>query len=142
MARRGEVLIAVMNSQVDLAIAREQHWYRIPVVQSEKLKQQGYWLPVWLAFYQTKVFGPEAYSVNYYASVRQICEVYRWELFPDQPRNDKSKQCYSRLELSPLEKLSQPIVSLRLRRITFMPTTWNQFKTARAIEELLVHSSA
>jgi hypothetical protein len=141
MARRGEVLIAVMNSQVDLAIAREQHWYRIPVVQSEKLKQQGYWLPVWLAFYQTKVFGPEAYSVNYYASVRQICEVYRWELFPDQPRDDKSEQRYSRLELSPLEKLSQPIVSLRLRRITFMPTTWEQFTTARAIEELLTHSS-
>ncbi len=141
MARRGEVLIAVINNQVDLAIAREQHWYRIPVAQSEKLKQQGYWSPVWLAFYQTKVFGTEAYSVNYYASVRQSCEVYRWELFPDQPRDDKSEQRYSKLELSPLEKLAQPIVSQRLRRITFIPTTWEQFQAASAIEELLTHLS-
>lgn len=36
MARRGEVLIAVINNQVDLVIAREQHWYRIPVAQSKK----------------------------------------------------------------------------------------------------------
>jgi hypothetical protein len=141
MARRGEVLIAVMSSQVDLAIAREQRWYRIPVVQSEKLKQQGYWSPVWLAFYQTKVFSTEAYRVNYYASVRQISEVCRWELFPDQPRDAKSEQRYSKLELLPLETLAPPIVSQRLRRITFIPTTWEQFTTAKAIEELLVHSS-
>lgn len=142
MARRGEVLIAVMNNQADLAIAREQHWYRIPVTQSEKLKQQGYWSPKWLAFYQTKVFGTEAYCVNYYASVRRICEVYRWELFPDQPRDDKSEQRYRKLELSPLERLAHPIVSQRLRRITFIPTTWEQFQAASAIEELLTHSSA
>ncbi|XHX76739.1 MAG: hypothetical protein RBJ76_20200 [Stenomitos frigidus ULC029] len=142
MACRGEVLIAVINNQADLAIAREQHWYRIPVAQTEKLKQQGYWSPKWLAFYQTKVFDTEAYCVNYYASVRQICEVYRWELFPDQPRDTKSEQRYSKLELSPLERLTEPIASSRLRRITFIPTTWNQFKAARAIEELVTHFSA
>jgi len=117
MARRGEVLIAVINNQVDLVIAREQHWYRIPIAQSKKLKQQGYWLPKWLGFYQTKVFDPEAYNVNYYASVRRICEVYRWELFPDQPRDDRSEQRYSKLELSPLE-------------------TWEQFQAASTLEEL------
>jgi hypothetical protein len=136
MARRGEVLIAVINNQVDLVIAREQHWYRIPVAQSKKLKQQGYWLPKWLGFYQTKVFGPEAYNVNYYASVRRICEVYRWELFPAQPRDDRSEQRYSKLELSPLERLAQPIISQRLRRITFIPTTWEQFQAASTLEEL------
>lgn len=85
MTRRGDVLVAVMNSSADLAIARSQHWYRMPIVQAEKLKQQGYWSPQWLAFYQTKVFGAEAYAIHYYAQVQQICEVYRWELFPDQP---------------------------------------------------------
>ena len=73
--------------------------------------------------------------------MRQISEVCRWELFPDQPRDAKSEQRYSKLELLPLEKLAPPIVSQRLRRITFIPTTWEQFTTAKAIEELLVHSS-
>jgi hypothetical protein len=142
MTRRGEVLIAVINSQIDLEIARSQHWYRIPVAQAEKLKQQGYWFPQWLAFYQTKVFGEEAYAVNYYAYVDRICEVYRWELFPAQPKDAGSEQRYCKLELSPLKTLPQSIVSQRFRRTTFIPTTWEQFQTARTIEELLIYKSA
>lgn len=139
MTHRGEVLIAVMNSWVDWDIVRSQCWYRIPTIQVEKLKQQGYWSPQWLAFYQTKVFGTEAYAIQYYARVNQIGEVYRWELFPDQPRNAKSEQRYYKLELSPLETLPQPIGSQRLRRIAFIATTWEQFTTARAIEDLLTY---
>jgi hypothetical protein len=30
-SRRGEVLVAIMNDPTDFAIARERHWYRIPV---------------------------------------------------------------------------------------------------------------
>jgi len=142
MTRRGEVLIAVINSQKDFELARSQCWYRMPIAQVEKLKQQGYWFPQWLAFYQTKVFGTEAYAVNYYARVNQSREVYRWEFFPDQPRDAKSEQRYCKLELSSLERLPQPIVSQRFRRVTFIPTTWEQFKTARTIEELLAHDNS
>jgi len=28
---QGEVLVAIMNNLLDFAIARDQHWYRIPV---------------------------------------------------------------------------------------------------------------
>jgi len=139
MTCRGEVLVAVINNPVDWAIAREQHWYRIPIVQAEQLKQQGCWLPKWLAFYQTNVFETEAHSIHYYAQVNQIDNVYRWELFPEQPRDAKSTQRYCKLSLSSLEKRPQPIVSQRLRRIAFIPTTWEKFTTARAIEELLKH---
>lgn len=142
MTRRGDVLVAVINSPLDLEIAQSQHWYRIPIAQAEKLKQQDCWAPQWLAFYQTKVFGTEGYAVNYYARVRQIHTVYRWELFPEQPRDAKSEQRYCKLELSPLEKLPQPIVSQRLRRITFIATTWEQFRAASTIEALLTHISA
>lgn len=139
MTYRGEVLVAVMNSPSDWAIAHSQHWYRIPIAQAETLKQQGCWSPQWLAFYQTKVFGAEAYAINYYARVNQICEVCRWELFPEQPRDAKSTQRYCKLELSPLERLTQPIVSQRLRRVAFIATTWEQFQTATAIEALLTY---
>lgn len=139
MTHRGEVLVAVINCPIDLELARSQHWYRIPIAQAEKLKQCGYWSPQGLAFYQTKVFGADAYAVNYYAHVHRIHEVYRWELFPEQPRDAKSEQRYCKLELSPLQKLPQPIVSQRLRRIAFIATTWAQFRTASAIEELLLY---
>ncbi|MBW4473432.1 MAG: hypothetical protein KME45_24110 [Stenomitos rutilans HA7619-LM2] len=139
MTHRGEVLVVVMNNPSDWAIACFQHWYRIPIAPVETLKQQGYWPPRWLAFYQTKVFGAEAYAINYYAHVNQIREAYHWELFPDNPREAKSEHRYCKLELSPLEPLPQPIVSQRLRRVSFIATTWEQFQTATSVEALLSH---
>ena len=139
MTQRGEVLIAVMNSLADWEIACTQHWYRIPLAQVEKLKQQDYWPPQWLAFYQTKVFGAEAYAIRYYAQVNQCGEVCRWELFPDEPRGVRSEERYCKLGWSVLETLPHPIASQRLRRVTFIATTWEQFKAAKAIESLLTY---
>ncbi len=133
----GEVLIAVMNRLADMAIAREQHWYRIPISQAEKLKQQKQWAPRWLAFYQTKVFGDAAYTVTYYAEVMAIREVERRQLFPMESEDANSQKRYCKLELSPLMQRSQPIVSQRLRRIAFIPTTWEKFRQAQEISELL-----
>ncbi len=86
MPRRGEVLVAIMNSQQDMEIAREQHWYRIPIASAKKYLKTC-WAPEWLAFYQTRVFKQEAYQINYYAQVVQIQEVGRDVLFPDEPPN-------------------------------------------------------
>jgi hypothetical protein len=135
MSRQGEVLVAILNNQRDLKIAREQHWYRIPVKSVEKfLKAQ--WSPEWLAFYQTKVFGSEAYAIHYYAHVSNIRKVYRWELFPEELPNQKSQNQYYKLELAPLEELPQPIVSHRRRRITFICTTLVALTTATEMSEL------
>ncbi|PZV15412.1 MAG: hypothetical protein DCF22_07310 [Leptolyngbya sp.] len=132
----GEVLIAILNNRADLEIARDQHWYRIPVDQVAKLKQRECWQPKWLAFYQTKVFGAEAHPVRYYAEVTAIREVYRWELFPEESRTAKGEKRYCKLELGMLEKLPHPIASSRLKRILFIPTTWEKFTLAKEISEL------
>jgi len=137
MSGSERVLVAIINSRADLDIAREEHWYRIPVAQVEKLKQRGDWQPQWLAFYQTKIFDAEAYTVTYYAKVEQIRQVYRWELFPSQPHDAKSEQCYYKLELSPLQRLTRAIASKRLRRITFIPTTLQQLQAAQDVCDLL-----
>jgi hypothetical protein len=135
MSRSGEVLVAIMNHKRDLEIAREQHWYRIPVASVEKLLKNR-WPPEWIAFYQTKIFGSEAYSINYYARVLTIRKVQRFELFPEELENNKSQKHYYKLELSPLQELPQPIVSHRHRRITFIPTTFVQLTTAIEINDL------
>ena len=135
MAARGEVLVAIMNNVLDWGIARNEHWYRIPVSQVET-RLKGRWPPDWLAFYQTKVFGAEAYAVHYYARVHDIQEKRRWELLPDQPRDERAQRRYWQLILGELQRLPRPIQSHRRRRIVFIPTTWHKFVHATEINDL------
>ena len=86
MTRRGEVLVAIMNKALDFSILRDQLWYRVPVSSQIKwLKDK--WPPKWVAFYQTKKFDQDAYAINYYGKVSSIDKVYRWQLFPDEPKD-------------------------------------------------------
>ena len=139
MNRRGEVLVAIMNNLLDMAIARDQHWYRIPVHSVESLLKEC-WPPQWLAFYQTKVFGDEAFAVNYYAQVLDHLQVFRWQLFPNDPQDEKGLQRYYKLILAPLDRLPNPILSRRRRRIVFIPTTMEKFTTATEINDLYAES--
>ena len=66
MTKRGEVLVAIINNLNDFADLRDRHWYRIPVTSADKWLR-GRFPPEWIAFYQTKKFGTEAYAVNYVA---------------------------------------------------------------------------
>ena len=132
---RGEVLVAILNNRHDFNTAYEQHWYRIPTSSVEKLLKNR-WPPQLLAFYQTKSFGAEAHAVNYFAQVLHIREVGRQQLFPDEPYNPKSTKCYYQLFLAPLQRLSRPIFSRRLRRIVFIPTTVEKFRNAVEINDL------
>ena len=84
MTERGELLIAILNEPRHFHIVREHGWYRIPVASADK-RLKDRWPPRWLAFYQTKVFGDEAFAINYYARVRDIRRVTRRDLFPTEP---------------------------------------------------------
>lgn len=65
MGKRSEVLVAIMNNLLDMDIARDQHWYRIPVRSVEK-RLKDRWPPKWLAFYQTKEFVDGPHTVSYF----------------------------------------------------------------------------
>jgi very-short-patch-repair endonuclease len=133
---RGEVLVAIVNNVEDMGLAREAGWYRIPVASARKWLA-GRWPPRLLAFYQTKIFGPEAYAVNYCAAVRGTRIVSRMDLFPDTPPNHpKANRRYYQLLLGDLQPLPEPIVSRRLRRIVFIPTTFEKFEAAVEINDL------
>jgi very-short-patch-repair endonuclease len=133
--KRGEVLVAIMNNHDDFIIAYDQHWYRIPMSSVEK-RLKNRWPPRWLSFYQTKIFGHEGYAISYYAKIVDIQLVYRWQLFPNLPRDKKSNQRYYQLLLEPLQRLPLPILSRRWRRILFIPTTWEKFIHAVEINDL------
>ena len=130
-----KVLVAIMNNHTDFALAREERWYRIPKRSVEKWVGSR-WPPDWLAFYQTQVFSEEGYAINWYSQVREIREVPRRELLPNDPPSAKSDQIYCQLKLGPICRLAQPIVSRRWRRITFISTTWRKFMAATEINDL------
>jgi len=136
---QGQVLVAIVNSLRDLEIARAEGWYRIPVSSATRWLK-GRWPPQWLAFYQTKVFGDEAYAVRYYARVREIREADRAALFPGEPAGDKAGRRYYQVLLDGLQCLDVPIISRRWRRIVFIPTTWAKFCSAAEINDLFDES--
>ncbi|MCL1469582.1 DUF559 domain-containing protein [Argonema antarcticum] len=135
MALNEEVLVAILPNRLDLEIARDRHWYRIPVDSVHKFLNKR-WPPQWIAFYQPGTFGKQAYAVRYYAKIEQISEVFRWELFSELPQDNKSRQRYSKLELSSLQRLETSIFSRRSRRIVFIQTTWEKFTNAGEINDL------
>ncbi len=135
MSARGEVLVAIVNNVHDFAVARDHHWYRVPIDNVEK-RLKNCWPPQWLAFYQTKDFGEEAYAVHYYARVLSLRERGRHDLFPDEPPNAKSHRRYYQLMLDHLQRLPTPIVSRRFRRVIFIPTTMMKLYTASELNDL------
>lgn len=140
MTKRGEVLVAIINNKLDYATLRERLWYRIPVSSVEKwLKER--WPPKWLAFYQTLAFGAEKHAINYFAEVLDFREVRRWQLFPDEPHDEKGNGRYYQIFVKSIQSLPKPIYSRRYRRIIFIPTTREKFVNASEINDLFDESS-
>jgi hypothetical protein len=126
-----QVLVAVINNRRDWQIACSEHWYRIPVKHAPARMQADY-----LAFYQTKRLGQERWAIRYYAPVHECRVVKRRELFPDEPWHPRADDDYYRLALGPLLHLEQPVISLHLRRVTFIMTTLDKLLGANEINDL------
>jgi hypothetical protein len=130
------VLVAVMNKPRDLQIARLFGWYRIPLQTAPKTVRVD-----WLAFYQTKAFGDERWSVRYAAAVRGHELVTRAELLRDEPDHLRAEEPYYKLQIGPLQELSRPIPSRRWRRFTFLYTTGERLLNANDLKDLRLPSS-
>ena len=129
------VLVAMMNSRRDFEIAREQGWYRVPQRSAPK-----FFPPEFIAFYFTKPFGEDAYSVRWYAQVRGHELARRLELIPAEPHHPHADHVYYKVQLGPLLELPHPIPSKRWRRLTFILTTGERLFAAWEINDLVVGS--
>ncbi len=132
------VLVVVVNDPADLARAREQGWYRIPLDRAPRRVAAE-----WLAFYPTAAFPPEErWAVRWLAPVQGYRIASRRELIPDEPEHPRADQRYYKVTLGALEPLPRPIPSRRLRRITFIATTLDRLFQAEEINDLWVKSTA
>jgi hypothetical protein len=125
------VLVVVVTRPRDLAAARDEGWYRIPLRRAPRSLAAEY-----LAFYQTAAFGPERWAVRYLAAVRVVEIAVRAVLLPDEPRHARASERYYRFALGPLCTLPAALPSRRLRRVSFIPTTYGQLLRARDVAEL------
>ncbi len=125
------VLVAVITRPRDLRLAREAHWYRIPLAHLPQQLAAEY-----VAFYQTAAFGDERWSVRYYAPILRYRLTTRRELLPDEATHPRANERYYCLELGPLAELPLPVPAARLRRITFIATTYGQLRRANDVREL------
>jgi hypothetical protein len=125
------VLVAVITRRRDLRLAREQGWYRIPLAHLPRQLAADY-----LAFYQTAAFGAERWAVRYYAPIQRYRLATRLELLPDEPEHPRAAERYYCLELGALRSLPLPVPAARLRRVTFIATTFGQLCRARDVREL------
>ena len=125
-------LVGIVTRKKDWELVRSEHWYRIPV----RTAPEGLHTIQCLAFYQTKLFGDEKWAVNWYARVLGVTEAKRSELLPDEPKHPRAGAMYYKLALSDLRRLPNPIPSRRLRRIVFIPTTFERLLRAQEINDL------
>lgn len=127
------VLIALVNRPRDLEIVRTEHWYRIPAKHAPNHLSAAQYV----AFYRTRAFDAEKWSIREYARVRGHELVRRGDLFPEESDHPRSEEAYYKMQLGPLIVLARPIVSRTSRRLLFIWTTGDRFSRAVEINDLI-----
>ncbi|MCS7250879.1 MAG: hypothetical protein RMK32_01850 [Anaerolineae bacterium] len=126
------VLVAVVRNPRDWEWIRKTQAYRIPFRHAPSLTP----LVDFVAFYHTAAFGPDRWSIRYYAFLRGHELVRRRDLFPEEPSHPRAGELYYLLQLGPLQPLLRPVVSRRWHRFTFLVTTGERLLQASDLSEL------
>jgi hypothetical protein len=127
------VLVAYLPHPADFVIVKQEGWYRIP----QQFAPKGLYAE-YIAFYFGRHFGSEKWAIHYYAPNLGHELVTRLALFPDEPDHPRAQDWYYKVQLGSLQRLEQPILSLRWRRVTFIHTTWDRFSNAVEINDLFI----
>jgi len=127
------ILVCLLPTPRDLEIARLLGWYRIPLRSAPKVVAVDY-----LAFYQPSAFGERGGQIEYVAEVRGHELTTRAELLKDETDHPRAKEEYYKIQIGGLEKLKQPILSEKWKRITFLYTTGEYLLQAKTLNDLVV----
>ena len=129
------ILICLLPSPRDMEIARLFGWYRIPLRTAPKVVSVDY-----LAFYQPSAFGARGSQIEFVAPVRGHELASRAELLRDEANHPRAHEEYYKIQLGALEKLSDPILAQKWKRLTFLYTTGEYLLQAKNLNDLVVQS--
>lgn len=127
------ILVCFVPSPRDLEIARLLGWYRIPLRTAPKVVAVDY-----LAFYQPASFGARGGKIEFLAEVRGHELTTRGELLKDEADHPRAKEEYFKIQIGGLEKLEEPVVADKWKRITFLYTTGEYLLKAKTVNDLVV----
>jgi hypothetical protein len=127
------ILVTLLPAPRDMEIARLLGWYRIPLRTAPKVVAVDY-----LAFYQPASFGERGGRIEFVSEVRGHELATRAELLRDEADHPRANEEYYKIQIGALEKLSQPIVTDKWRRITFFYTTGEYLLNAKMLTDLVV----
>lgn len=131
------VLVAVVNNSRDFDLARDQHWYRIPVNRAPRQIAAEY-----LALYQTSAFGSEGQRIRFYAPILRYHLLTRADLLPDERDHPRAADPYFKLEIGDLQSLDRPIPNQSQPRLTFIYTTFDRLFQAAEVKDLWLRTAA
>jgi hypothetical protein len=129
------ILVCIMPTPRDLEIARLLGWYRIPLRTSPKVVAVDY-----LAFYQTSAFAERGGQIEFIAQVKGHELTTRGELLKDEADHPRAKEEYYKIQLGGLEKLPNPIIADKWKRLTFLYTTGEYLLNAKLLNDLVVQN--
>jgi hypothetical protein len=127
------ILVCLLPSPRDLEIARLLGWYRIPLRTAPKVVAVDY-----LAFYQPSAFGGRGGQIEFVAEVRGHELTTRAELLKDEADHPHAKEEYYKIQIGGLEKLKEPILADKWKRMTFLYTTGEYLLNAKTLNDLVV----
>jgi hypothetical protein len=122
-----------MPTPRDMEIARLLGWYRIPLRSAPKVVAVDY-----LAFYQPSSFGDLGGRIEFIAPLRGHELTTRRELLKDESDNPRANEEYFKIQLGGLEKLSNPILADKWKRLTFLYSTGEYLLKAKTLNDLVV----
>lgn len=127
------ILVCLVPSPRDLEIARLLGWYRIPLRTAPKVIAVDY-----LAFYQPSAFGERGGQIEFVAEVRGHELTTRGELLKDEADHPRANEEYYKIQIGGLERLKEPILAEKWKRITFLYTTGEYLLAAKTLNDLVV----
>lgn len=128
------ILVCLLPSPRDLEIARLLGWYRIPLRSAPKVVAVDY-----LAFYQPSAFGQRGGKIEFVAEVRGHELTTRGELLKDEADHPRAREEYYKIQIGGLERLKEPVVADKWRRITFLYTIGEYLLNAQTLNDLVVN---
>lgn len=129
------ILVCLLPTIRDMEIARLLGWYRIPLRTAPKVVAVDY-----LAFYQPSAFAERGGQIEFIAQVKGHELTTRGELLRDEKDHPRAKEEYYKIQLGSLEKLSNPILADKWKRLTFLYSTGEYLLNAKLLNDLVVQN--
>jgi hypothetical protein len=118
-----------------MEIARLLGWYRIPLRTAPKVVSVDY-----LALYQPSSFGARGGQIEFVIPVHGHELASRAELLRDEAEHPRAHEEYYKIQLGALEKLPNPILAKKWKRLTFLYTTGEYLLEAKTLNDLVVQN--